>query len=142
MMNLKDFIKASLIDIVSAVKETQETVKEYATISPLVTDGDTWHAVRMKDGIANVSNIEFDVAVTTESNSDAQNGINAGIKVAGVFNMGLGSKGAASETAQNISRIRFSIPVLLPFSASPDEVVGKNESQFISRRERQNNKTP
>lgn len=139
MMDLKDFIKASLIDIVSAVKETQETVKEYATISPLVTDGNKWHAVRMKDGIANVSKIDFDVAVTTESKDNAQNGIEAGIKVAGVFNMGLGSKGSASETAQNISRIRFSIPVILPCSASLDEVVN-HDGKSIPRRELKNKK--
>lgn len=137
-MELKEFIKTALTDIVSAVRETQEEVKEYATIAPLVTSGERTSAVEMKDGIAHVSNIDFDVAVTTETKENTENGIKAGIKVASILNFGVGSKGDAMETSQNISRIRFSIPVLLPCSASLDEIVYKG-GKSIRRRELQNN---
>lgn len=133
-MELKDFIKTALTDIISAVKETQEDVKEYATISPLVGMGDKKSSVGMKDGVAPISNIDFDVAVTTETKENTENGIKAGIKVASVFNLGAGSKGDSTETSQNISRIRFSIPVLLPCSASLDEIVVKG-GKPIRRRE-------
>ena len=137
-MELKEFIKTALTDIVSAVRETQEEVKEYATIAPLMTSGERTSAVEMKDGIAHISSIDFDVAVTTETKENTENGIKAGIKVAGVFNLGASSKGDATETSQNISRIRFSIPVLLPRSASLDEIIYKG-GKPITRRELQNN---
>lgn len=133
-MELKEFIKTALTDIVSAVRETQKEVKEYATIAPLMTQGEKGSAILMKDGVAHVSNIDFDVAVTTETKENTENGIKAGIKVASVFNLGAGSKGDSTETSQNISRIRFSIPVLLPCSASLDEIVVKG-GKPIRRRE-------
>lgn len=137
-MELKEFIKTALTDIVSAVKETQEEVKEYATIAPLMTIGERTSAIVMKDGVAHISNIDFDVAVTTETKENAENGIKAGIKVASVFNIDAGSKGGATESSQNISRIHFTIPVLLPCSASLDEMVTKG-GKPIRRRELQNN---
>lgn len=39
-MDLKDFVRTALVDIVSAVKEAHADVKEYATIAPLATYGD------------------------------------------------------------------------------------------------------
>ena len=58
-MELKEFIKTALADIVSAVRETQEEVKEYATIAPLMSRGEKESAILMKDGVAHVSNIDF-----------------------------------------------------------------------------------
>lgn len=137
-MELKEFIKTALADIVSAVRETQEEVKEYAAIAPLMTSGERTKAVRMKDGIAHISNIDFDVAVTTETKESADAGIKAGITVASILNIGVGSKSDGTESYQNISRIRFSIPVLLPCSASLDEIV-THGGRPIRRRELQDN---
>lgn len=137
-MELKEFIKTALADIVLAVRETQEEVKEYATIAPLVTKGEKESAILMKDGVAHVSDIDFDVAVTTETKENTENGLKAGIKVASVLNFGIGSKGDATESSQSISRIRFSIPVLLPRSASLDQVVVKG-GKPVTRRELRDN---
>ena len=129
-MELKEFIKTALMDIVSAVKETQEEVKEYATIAPLTdSGGEKSSAIKLKDGVAHVSNMDFDVAVTTETKGNTENGI----KVASVFNIGASSKDNATETSQNISRIRFTIPVLLPCSASLDEIVFIGGKSFRRR---------
>lgn len=92
----------------------------------------------MKDGVAHVSDIEFDVAVTTGTKESTGKGVKAGIKVASILNIGAGSKGDATGTTQNVSRIRFTIPVLLPCSASLDEVVVRGGRQ-LTRRELQNN---
>ena len=133
-MELKEFIKTALMDIVSAVKETQEEVKEYATIAPLTdSGGEKSSAIKQKDGVAHVSNMDFDVAVTTETKGNTENGIKVGIKVASVFNIGASSKDNATETSQNISRIRFTIPVLLPCSASLDEIVFIGGKSFRRR---------
>ena len=137
-MELKEFIKTALTDIVSAVRETQEEVKEYATIAPLMTRGERTKAIEMKDGIAHISNIDFDVAVTTETKESAEAGIKAGITVASILNIGVGSKGDGTESYQNISRIRFTIPVLLPCSASLDEIVIQGGKPIL-RRELQDN---
>lgn len=132
-MELKEFIKTALVDIISAVKETQEEVKEYATIAPLLPSGEKTSSVIMRGGVAHISNIDFDVAVTTETKENAEAGIEAGIKVASIFNFGAGSKDSATETSQNISRIRFTIPVLLPRSASLDEVIVINGKRAARR---------
>lgn len=137
-MELKEFIRTALTDIVSAIRETQEDVKEYATIAPLMTIGEKTSAILMKNGVAHVSNIDFDVAITTETKENTENVIKAGIKVVSAFNFGVGSKGDTAETSQSVSRIRFSIPILLPRSASLDEVVVKG-GKTITRRELQNN---
>lgn len=137
-MELREFIKTALVDIVSAVRETQEEVKDYATIAPLLSGGSNTSAVMMAEGIAHVSNIDFDVAVTTETKENAETGIEAGIKVASIFKLGADSKDVATETSQNISRIRFTIPVLLPCSASLDELIIK-KGKRTTRREFQNN---
>lgn len=42
-MELKEFIKTALTDIVTAVKETQESVQEFATIAPITEAGNSTH---------------------------------------------------------------------------------------------------
>lgn len=122
-MELKEFIKTALIDIVDAVKETQDNVKDYATIVPFVGNGSKESSVLMNDGVAIISRIDFDVAVSSETKENGQNDAEARIKVAGIFKVGIGGKEGAEKNLQNISRIRFSIPVILPHSASLDEIV-------------------
>lgn len=120
-MELKQFIKATLIDIVSAIRETQAEVKEYATILPLKEQSEKITAIQMKDGLADISDIDFDVAITIGTEKNTEKGIKAGINVVGIFNAIAATKGDGTMTSQNISRIRFSISVLLPHSAPLDE---------------------
>lgn len=120
-MELRQFIKAALIDIVSAIRETQAEVKEYATISPLTGRSEKITAIQMKDGLADISTVDFDVAITIGTEENTEKGIKAGINVVGIFNAIAATKGDGTVTYQNISRIRFSIPVLLPHSAPLDE---------------------
>lgn len=134
-MELKEFIKTALIDIIDAVKETQDKVKDYATIVPLVETGNKEASVLMNDGVAKISNIDFDVAVSSETKENGRNDAEGRIKVAGVFNIGIGGKEEAEKNSQNISRIRFSIPVLLPHSASLDEIVKVSHNSTTTRRQ-------
>lgn len=71
-MELKEFIKTALIDIVDAVKETQDNVKDYATIVPFVGNGSKESSVLMNDGVAIISRIDFDVAVSSETKENGQ----------------------------------------------------------------------
>lgn len=110
-MELKEFIKIALTDIIEAVRETQDEVKGYATIVPFVGMGNKESSVQMKSGIAKISSIDFDVAVSSGTKENGQNDSEARIKVAGIFNIGIGGREGAEKNAQHISRIRFSIPV-------------------------------
>ncbi|MDO4163987.1 MAG: hypothetical protein Q4D56_06330 [Bacteroides sp.] len=141
---MKDFIKTAITDIVDAVREAQDAVKDVATVVPFVKDANSVPHIKTAEGFANVSNVDFDIAVTTETNESADNGVKAGIQVAGLLNFGAGVKDAASEKHQNVSRIKFSVPVILPHSAVPDElattVVGGISKQ-VARKHLPNNST-
>lgn len=136
-MELKEFIKTALVDIVQSVRETQEIVKDYATIVPFTKRGDNDSSVLTEQGVANISKIDFDIAVTTGTKEESKNGADAGIRVAGILNIGIGSKEDSAKNAQNISRIQFSIPVLLPHCGCLDELIIKNNEQ-ITRRDWEN----
>lgn len=116
-MELKRFIKTVLIDIVSAIKETQTEVKGNATIVPLKERSEKTTGIITEDGIADISNIDFDIAITTGTEENTEKGFKAGIKVVSVI-IGGATKGDATAMSQNVSRIRFSIPVILPHSAA------------------------
>ena len=133
-MELKEFVKAALTDIVEAVKETQEAVRDYATIAPLVVEGKRTDCVLMEKGVARISNVDFDVAVTTESSEQTGGSGKTGIQVAGLFSIGGEAKLGTEEKTQNLSRIKFSIPVLLPHSASLDQFVECKDGTFVTRR--------
>ena len=140
-MELKEFIKTALTDIVTAVKETQESVQDFATIAPITEAGNKVTHIKTPNGYADISNIDFDVAVTTEATEGAANGIKGGITVAGVFSIGGNGKEETAEKYQNVSRIKFTIPALLPHASSLDEeVVVKYGARHkgITRREFQN----
>ena len=139
-MELKDFIKTALTDIVEAVKEVQDSVKDIATIAPY-TGGNAVTHIKTPDGYAEISNIDFDVAVTTETTEGTSSDIKGGIAVAGIFNIGGNGNEAAEEKYQNVSRIKFTIPVLLPHASSlEEEVLIKDGARHkaITRRENQN----
>lgn len=140
-MELKEFIKTALTDIVTAVKETQESVQDFATIAPITREGNNVTHVKTPHGYAEISNIDFDVAVTTETTEGTANGIKGGITVAGVFNIGGNGKEETAEKFQNVSRMKFTISVLLPHASSlEEEVLIKDGARHksVTRRESQN----
>lgn len=92
-MNLKDFIKQALLDVVNGVEEAnQEKDRFRLTIHKHGGTGESGQKV------------EFDVSLmVTEV---AENDINGGIKVA-LVNLGGGRK--ESESNQNVHRIKFEV---------------------------------
>lgn len=111
-MDLKDFIKNTLIQIVDGVLEAEKELEaKGATINPIggyfdqkQVGGRTWS---FKDGVAEV--VDFDVALT---NSEKE-GTSAGIGVL-LGSINLGAKGASEEVVTSVTRIKFSVPILLP----------------------------
>jgi hypothetical protein len=106
-MELKDFIKTSLASICEAVRELQEEERgEY--YNPVFRfDMDHKKDIKgiVQHGSRNYSLVEFDVAVTTEKSGDLKG--KAGIAV-------ISADLSGKLSQQDASRIKFTIPVVLP----------------------------
>ena len=118
MVELKDFVRESLVQIVEGVREAQgEAVKSDGQINPVdlsIKIGSGATVSYSRDGrIAQLC--EFDVAVSATEGSSAEAKI-------GVFSaiVGAGAKGQIGEQAQTLSRTKFTVPLLLPPGPSAD----------------------
>ncbi|MDA3926928.1 MAG: hypothetical protein PF904_19805 [Kiritimatiellae bacterium] len=106
-MNLKDFVKQTLVDIVGAINEASEELKgSGATVNPVELK--TARNGNPKE-FPILHEVEFDVAVLAQEGKEAKGGI--GIVVASVC---LGFQGRSETNASTHSRIKFKIPLLLP----------------------------
>jgi hypothetical protein len=114
-MTLKDFIKTSIQDITSAIEECQKELQNGTILCPTNMNGD--FIVKSKQGNLNVSNIDFDVSVTTESIEQNDNGAGFTLSVVSVLSVGVGSKNIDTGKEYSASRIKFSIPIIYPMTA-------------------------
>ena len=118
-MELKDFVKQTLVQIVKAVEEAQSEVNRSA-VGAIVSPGRgdmfggnarTKGAVSARGGF--IEDISFDLAITTVDISAKQG--QAGIFV---WSVGVGGKTKSENQNTTVSRIQFSIPVVLPLHRS------------------------
>jgi hypothetical protein len=109
MMKLDEFIAETINQIVDGVVASQEHAKKKGAYvnAPLTFDGGVYHL--SSASITEPQKIEFDIAVTTEESTDAKIGV--GIFVAG---LGIGSQAKTGSGGMEVSRIRFTIPLILP----------------------------
>ena len=107
-MELKEFISATLVEIVEAVylANTKLTNRD-AVVSP---------SIRFGDGIPNdcgafpfVERVEFNVALTVSDQKSS--GVGAGINVLGAS---IGGSGKDITESQSINKIKFSVPIIFP----------------------------
>lgn len=123
-MELKEFVTETIKAIVSGVKEAQEEAKKQgALVNPKLTmrsnSGKSDIPVyffETYDHIYDAQNLEFDVAVTVSSKSTAKGGV--GIIVSA---FGVGVQGEKQATNNQVSRIKFSVPIVLPVVATPEK---------------------
>jgi hypothetical protein len=113
-VELKQFISQALADIVQGVLDTQQVLGANGKyINPELSTQQGTHEKHGKlvsiQGQL-VQTVEFDVAVTATEGTDTKGGIGV---VAGVF--ALGSQGQSSEEISAVSRIKFSVPITLPY---------------------------
>ncbi|MCC8175469.1 MAG: hypothetical protein LIO91_03450 [Bacteroidales bacterium] len=110
-MELKDFVKGVIADIVSACEESQSELDARATVNPLNirNEHDSY-----REPVPEPTSIDFDVSVSvTTSDADASNG-GGKISVASVVSAGVGKGHQHTQSSGDVARVRFSIAVLLP----------------------------
>ena len=113
-MQLDEFITETLKSIIKGIKDSQDFAKDNGSIvNPLknrYSEG-THIKVGNRDEGTVVSHIEFDIAVTASTKQES--GVSGGINV---LSLNIGGKTSEIENNQTISRIKFSLEVLLPSS--------------------------
>ena len=115
IMELKEFIKTALIDIVEGVSEAGTVASKHgAAIGSTELYGYLKEAKVVTDskGIP-VSQVDFDIALTEGSKSNTKGGI--GVHLGAIK---LGSDGASHNENGSHSRIKFSVPVVFSKSKS------------------------
>ncbi len=112
-MDLREFVSATLKQIIDGVKDAQSAVQNTGAINPKVWDAQRTEAAKMgilesSDGMA-IHLVDFDVAVSVAEQKGTQGGI--GLIVGPVV---LGSKGQSDSGHASVNRIKFQVPISLP----------------------------
>jgi hypothetical protein len=120
-MELKNFISQALASIVEGVVEAQAAAKKHgACVNPggLMRSTQSISTDAVWDNTTNnyARLVSFDVAVTVEEGTTTNAKIGV---VSGILNLGAG--GASANKEQAVSRIQFSVPVLLPVVEGPSQ---------------------
>jgi len=114
-VNLQEFIKNALSQIVAGVADAQTEAKKHgATVGSDEVYGNLGEAKVITDAQGRpISYIEFDVALAEANATDTKGGI-------GVFlgSVGLGSQGASHGESSTHSRIKFAVPIVFPGNKS------------------------
>lgn len=128
-MELKDFVKETLVQIASGVNESIAAVRESGGyVNPAakidISKSDGSHFSSLSTG-QNVFLIDFDVAVTVEEETGTN--AEAKLKVASILSLGAGGKSANKASATN--RISFKIPLGLPVDPVTSEELKNREAE-------------
>ncbi|WP_299953799.1 trypco2 family protein [uncultured Roseobacter sp.] len=119
-MDLKDFVKETIAGIVDATTELQEIYEEKGVVvNPPVSvqERDLYEENNADHTYRRVETIEFDVAVT--ASSETGGGAKAGLRI---LSAEAGLDGKRSHSSEEISRVKFSVPISLP----PSKAEGDN----------------
>lgn len=110
-MELQEFIKTALTKIVSGVAEASELAKSHGgSVGSMKLFGYVReNKIVIDENDHPVSNVEFDIALAEATAKDTKGGI--GVYLGAV---GLGSQCASHGEVLTHSRIKFSVPVVLP----------------------------
>lgn len=110
-MNLQEFIKTALTEIVAGVAEASESAQAHGgSVGSMNLYGHVKENKILTDENGRpVATVEFDIALAEANSKDTKGGI--GVYLGAV---GLGSQGASHGEASTHSRIKFSVPVVLP----------------------------
>lgn len=127
MIKLQDFISDTLKQIIDGVADAQEYAKIKNSYINVNTTEYSGHEIKIKKNSAPEPQlIEFDIALTTTEDQNIKGGL--GIFVTGI---GLGYQGETKTMGSEISRIKFSIPVILPSDVKPEDLFDKERDPQV-----------
>ncbi len=110
-MELEEFVRTALVEIASGVAGArEEVVAQGGLVGAMRAYGSTnVVGVITDDAGRQITTVEFDIALAETKGTDTKGGI-------GVFlgSVGLGTQGASHGEASSHSRVKFSVPVVLP----------------------------
>ena len=108
-MELKEFIKTAITDITEAVSELQDELKNGTIVNPSLTQGEHGKSLVVDNEVRMMERLNFDIAVTATEATELNGNAKAGISVFGA-KVGAENK----ERTENVSRLTFSLPLILP----------------------------
>lgn len=108
-MELKTFIKQSLLDISEAIDEIQENNSSGIVVNPIASNNGKNNLTYVNGKSVSIKEIKFDVAVIASNDIKAEGG--GGINVIGAK---FGASGEVLDKNETASRIQFEIPVAFP----------------------------
>ncbi len=127
-MELKDFVRESLKQIVEGVSEAQDPVRRhggYVNPTALPKGTSESHFGEFLPSGQQVFLVEFDVAVTINE----QTGTHAEAKVQIASFLSLGAGGNSGDALQLTQRIKFKVPLALPLDAAAKRQTAELRSQ-------------
>lgn len=116
-MELKEFVKETLLQITKGVKESQDDILELGGfVNPSIrigkSSGDS-HVSSLSDG-QNIYTVDFDIAISIAENTGTK--ADGKLSVASIFSAGAST--SSSEANKTLSKISFKIPLALPVDST------------------------
>lgn len=138
-MNVREFVKESLLAIVGGVVDAQKEIAEIAPdakISPAYARHEPGAAVAAGRQ-QSVTMIEFDLAVTVTHTGHAEASGSAKAGVLSVFSASADAGAEYSHERSNVSRLRFDVPIVMPRQEVPKDgkVNGAPIPVYVPRRQ-------
>lgn len=130
-MELKEFVKETLLQITEGVKEAQEAVKEYgAAVNPMQyqKSADSTNA-KLNNEYYPVQNIDFEVALTSSNDGGTKKGI--GVLLG---NLSIGANKSEDNKTMAVTNIRFSVPIVLPADNTGNDKRNGNKTIYVATR--------
>ena len=111
-MDLKEFTKQALVQITEAVTEANDSISQLGAFVVSSNANNITNRMWATDNAGNAHasiDVEFDIAVTAANEEGSKNGM-----IAVVSFLNLGSSSEDKTVHQEISRIKFTLPLALP----------------------------
>ena len=106
-MELRDFIRNTIIEIIQGVRDAQETSIIYnATVNPSYKTG---HYLEIGDKIYAVKDIEFEISLTESQSEGNSKGIGVNF-----YSFKGGTKSGENASNTSGTKVKFSLPILFP----------------------------
>lgn len=114
-MELQEFIKQTLLQITSGVKEAQEELKDSGClINPKSFGNANAIATGVKNKTRNIQKLKINAALTITENE----GSKSGIGIAKIVKAGIDAEESSSN--QQVTSIEFEIPIALPVMSNDE----------------------